>query len=120
MKYVFPIGSYAKIYEWVRRIPEGKVATYGQIAGLVGNCSARQVGYALASLAEDSGVSWHRVINSQGRISRRSGAEGHHLQRLLLEAEGIVFSADDSIDLNEYRWATAVSDADFLSSQEVS
>ena len=108
------MSSYTRIYEWVSRVPEGKVATYGQIAGLVGKCSARQVGYAMAALPDDSGVPWHRIINSQGRISLRTGSEGHHLQRILLEAEGIVFSADDRIDLVEYRW-TAADDSDFLS-----
>ncbi|MDE0513824.1 MAG: MGMT family protein [Gammaproteobacteria bacterium] len=96
--------SYATIYHWVRRVPEGKVATYGQIAGLAGKCSARQVGYAMAALPDGSGIPWHRIINGQGKISLRTGSEGHHLQRILLEAEGIVFSADDTIDLIIYRW----------------
>ena len=108
------MSSYTRIYEWVSRVPKGKVATYGQIAGLAGRCSARQVGYAMAALPGDSGIPWHRIINSQGRISLRTGSEGHRLQRILLEAEGIVFSADDRIDLVEYRWA-AVDDSDFLS-----
>ena len=108
------MSSYTRIYEWVSRVPKGKVATYGQIAGLAGRCSARQVGYAMAALPGDSGIPWHRIINSQGRISLRTGSEGHRLQRILLEAEGIVFSADDRIDLVEYRWAAA-DDSDFLS-----
>ena len=53
--------------------------------------------------------------SNQGRISLRTGSEGHHLQRILLEAEGIVFSADDRIDLVEYRWTAAADDSDFLS-----
>ena len=97
-------STYEAIYRWVRQVPEGKVATYGQIAGLVGSCSARQVGYAMAALSGDSDVPWHRIINSQGRISLRRGSDGHQLQRILLEAEGIVFVADDSIDLAQYRW----------------
>lgn len=96
--------SYARIHDWVSRVPEGKVATYGQIAGLAGKCSARQVGYAMAALPDGSGIPWHRIINSQGKISLRPGSEGHRLQRILLEAEGVVFSADDSIDLLTYRW----------------
>ena len=95
---------YDEIYAWVRRVPEGKVATYGQVAGLVGRCSARQVGYAMAALQDGAEVPWHRVINSRGRISLRTGSEGHRLQRILLEAEGVVFSADDTIDLVVYRW----------------
>ena len=97
-------NTYDDIYRWVRRVPEGKVATYGQIAGLAGKCTARQVGYAMAALPNGSGVPWHRIINSRGRVSLRTGTEGHLLQRILLEAEGVVFSADDTIDLVMYRW----------------
>lgn len=107
-------NTYDDIYRWVRRVPEGKVATYGQIAGLAGKCTARQVGYAMAALRDDSGVPWHRIINSQGKISLRTGSEGHLLQRILLEAEGVVFSGDDEIDLAQYRW-TSADDSDFLS-----
>ena len=98
------MSSYTRIYEWVRRVPEGQVATYGQIAGLAGKCSARQVGYAMAALSGDSGIPWHRIINSQGMISLRSSSEGHRLQRILLETEGIIFSANDTIDLIKYCW----------------
>ena len=107
-------STYAEIYAWVCRVPEGKVATYGQVAGLVGRCSARQVGYAMAALQDGSGVPWHRIINSQGKISRRLGSEGHLLQRILLEAEGIVFSVDDRIDLAEYRWTVPAGASDVL------
>ncbi len=99
------MSVYDKIYGRVKRIPDGKVATYGQIAELTGKCSARQVGYAMAALPHDTRVPWHRVINSQGRISLRSGSEGHQLQQILLEAEGIVFSQDGRINLAKYRWA---------------
>ena len=98
------MSVYNRIYEWVRRVPEGKVATYGQIAGLAGKCSARQVGYAMAALSGDSAIPWHRIINSQGRISQRTGSEGHRLQQILLEAEGIVFSEDDTIKLVKFGW----------------
>ena len=102
------MSVYDKIYEWVCRVPEGNVATYGQIAKLVGKCSARQVGYAMASLSDDSVVPWHRIINSQGMISPRVGSEGHRLQRILLEAEDIVFLPNDKIDLIKYRWIDSV------------
>lgn len=107
--------TYEDIYQWVRRVPEGKVATYGQIAGLAGNCTARQVGYAMAGLQDDAGIPWHRIINSQGKISLRTGSEGHLLQRILLEAEGVVFSGDDKVDLTECRWMAPPDDFDFLS-----
>ena len=109
------MSSYDRIYQWVRRVPEGKVATYGQIAGLAGSCSARQVGYAMAALSGEDDIPWHRIINSQGRISLRTGSEGHHLQRILLEAEGVSFSEDDKIDLAQYRWTALAGDSDFLS-----
>ena len=111
------MNSHTRIYQWVRRVPEGKVASYGQIATLAGDCSARQVGYAMAALPGDSGIPWHRIINSQGRISLRTNSEGHHLQRILLETEGIVFSEDGTIDLAQYRWAAPTDDSGFLSKQ---
>jgi len=58
----------------------------------------------MAALGDDTDVPWHRIINSRGKISLRNGSEGHHLQRILLEAEGIVFSTDGIIDLTIYRW----------------
>ena len=65
--------TYARIYEVVRRIPEGRVATYGQVAALADLPGhARQVGYALHALPEGGNVPWHRVINARGAISLRS------------------------------------------------
>ena len=86
---------------WVRRVPEGRVATYGQIGKLAGS-SAKQVGNALAALPRDSDAPWHRIINFKGRISVRSSGEGHELQKLLLEAEGVEVSSDGAIDLTRY------------------
>jgi methylated-DNA-protein-cysteine methyltransferase-like protein len=98
---------YRRIYAVVRRIPSGRVATYGQIAGLAGiPRGARQVGYALAAV-EDVSVPWHRVVNAKGEISRRADPAGHErLQRLLLEAEGVAFDARDRVPLDRYRWRT--------------
>ena len=96
--------TYQRIYAAVRRIPRGRVATYGQVAELAGlEGRARQVGYALHALPAGSGVPWHRVINGKGEISARSGSDWGELQRLLLEAEGIVFDGA-TIDLKRYRW----------------
>jgi methylated-DNA-protein-cysteine methyltransferase-like protein len=81
---------WATIYKAVRRIPKGRVASYGQVAELAGlEGHARQVGYALHALPPNSGVPWHRVVNAKGEISPRSGGDSHELQRLLLEAEGV-------------------------------
>ncbi len=96
---------YQRIDNMVERIPEGQLATYGQIAKLVGSCGARQVGYAMAALGDDTDIPWHRVINSQGRVSARRGGEGHELQRILLEAEGIIFDENGKVSLEVFRWA---------------
>ena len=97
-------GLYERIYASVRRVPAGRVATYGQIAKLTGGCGARQVGYALAALPEGSAVPWQRIVNSQGRISLRSGGGHDELQRELLEEEGIEFSLAGRIDLARFLW----------------
>lgn len=97
-------GLYQRIYAVVRRVPAGRVVTYGQVAKLAGRCGARQVGYALSALEADSAVPWQRVINSQGRISLRSAGGHDTLQRELLEAEGVEFSLDGRVDLRRFGW----------------
>lgn len=99
--------AYGKIYAVIRRIPRGKVATYGQIAALAGLPGrARLVGASLRDLPDGSSVPWQRVINAQGTISARPGllgvAEGY--QRHLLEEEGVVLSGSGRIDLERFRW----------------
>lgn len=95
---------YERIYAAVRQIPVGRVATYGQIARLVGGCSAQMVGFALAALPNGSDVPWQRVINAKGKISPRGIGFGSLIQRTLLEEEGIIFMRDETIDLNTYGW----------------
>ena len=98
-------GSYARIQAVVRRIPRGRVATYGQVAALAGLAGhARQVGYALHALAADSPVPWQRVVNARGEVSPRRTPGWDGLQRALLEREGIVFDARGRIDLGRQRW----------------
>lgn len=92
------------IFEVVRSIPKGTVASYGQIAAVVGRCSPLMVGFAMAALPFDSDVPWHRVVNYQGRISSRGNGDGEQVQRILLEAEGILFDETGRIDLNRVRW----------------
>ena len=95
--------AYQRIYEVVRRIPRGRVATYGQVAELAGlEGHARQVGYALHH--SPAGLQWHRVINAQGRISARSSSDWGELQRLLLEAEGVEFDLQGRVDLKKFQW----------------
>jgi len=96
---------YERIWKVVRRIPKGRVATYGQIAELAGlEGHARQIGYAMHALPSGSGVPWHRVINAQGEVSPRASGDSHELQRMLLEAEGVAFDARGRCDLKRYRW----------------
>jgi methylated-DNA-protein-cysteine methyltransferase-like protein len=99
--------TYREIYAIVRRVPRGRVATYGLIARLAGiPRHARRVGYALAALRED-GVPWHRVVNAKGEISLRRTA-GYAEQRGLLEREGVVFDAEGRIDLARFQWRPCI------------
>lgn len=92
--------TYQRIYAVVRRIPRGRVATYGQVANLAGlRGHARQVGYALHTLPAGTKVPWHRVINARGEISRRSLFGDELRQRQLLEAEAVRFDGRGRIRL---------------------
>jgi methylated-DNA-protein-cysteine methyltransferase-like protein len=94
-----------RIHACVRRIPRGRVATYGQVARLARlGRQPRLVGYALAALPDDTDVPWHRVVNAQGRISLRSTSGADRLQRALLEKEGVRFDALGRLDLEARRW----------------
>lgn len=99
-------NSFARIYAVVRCIPTGKVATYGQVAHLVGlGRGARVVGYALFQVAPGSDIPWQRVINAQGEISESPHRQGNDdYQRILLRNEGVVFDESGRIDLMQYRW----------------
>jgi methylated-DNA-protein-cysteine methyltransferase-like protein len=94
------------VYAIVKEIPAGKVATYGQIAAMVGSgLPARIVGYALHGLPDGTSIPWHRVINSKGKISYAVSRHDHDsLQQNLLEHEGIKFTMDGFIDLDKYLW----------------
>jgi methylated-DNA-protein-cysteine methyltransferase related protein len=93
-----------RIYAVVRRIPAGRVATYGQIAALAGlPGQARLVGYALAALEADSDVPWHRVVNARGAISLPPQGHAALMQRARLEAEGVAFRAD-LVALEHFGW----------------
>jgi len=102
-------SSYQKIYATVRRVPEGRVATYGQIADLAGLPGhARQVGYALHALSEDDDVPWHRVINARGEVSLRGEPGMDQVQRVLLEGEGVDFDDRGRVDLKRGQWQPRV------------
>jgi len=101
---------YEQIYAMVRRIPPGKVTTYGRIAELVGGCTARMVGYAMAALKRSTApdVPWQRVINAQGKISVHGDGIGNALQRTLLEEEGVVFNEKGVVDFSIFGWTGPV------------
>ncbi len=112
MNYISPPdqqGYYEQVWHLVRQVPQGKVVTYGQVAQMIPApvgidqqeyqaFSPRWVGGAMAACPDD--VPWQRVINAQGKISKRPGAER---QRQLLEAEGVPF-VKDKVDLKAYQW----------------
>ncbi len=93
------------IYAIVRQIPAGKVVSYGQIARMLPHCTARMVGFAMASCPAD--VPWQRVINSQGKISPRGVGYGAEIQRQYLAAEGVLFDAQGRIDFDQFGWQPA-------------
>src|SRR6185369_14688973 len=92
-----------RVYSIVRRIPRGRVMTYGQIAELLGDgYTARTVGFAMHSSPE--GTPWHRVINAQGATSTGRLVLPHDKQQRLLEQEGVVFNQNNRCDLQTYLW----------------
>jgi|WetSurMetagenome_2_1015567.scaffolds.fasta_scaffold624362_1 alkylated DNA nucleotide flippase Atl1 len=99
---------YERIYDVVRQVPKGKVATYGAIARAVGiPRGARQVGYAMAALGRGAPrpeVPWHRIVNAKGE----SSIGGEQVSRL--RAEGVVFGPDGRIELREFGWDTLESE----------
>jgi methylated-DNA-protein-cysteine methyltransferase related protein len=97
---------YDAIYALVQQIPPGQVATYGQIAALLGRPRhARQVGYALFRVAPERDIPWQRVVNAKGMVSHSPLRQGNDdLQRLLLEQEGIKFDKQDRLNLRRYQW----------------
>lgn len=100
-------GFFERVYRIVRQIPPGKVASYGQIAALLGHPqAARTVGWALNALtaAQAAATPWQRVINSAGRISISRADLSADLQRALLEEEGIEFDERGRVDMRRFGW----------------
>jgi methylated-DNA-protein-cysteine methyltransferase-like protein len=118
-------GFFEQVYRLVRQVPPGKVTSYGAIARMLGHPrAARTVGWALHSLPpsipltggderegsptlggeEEREVPWHRVINSQGRISTSCQEHGAGPQRALLEAEGVEFDKHGTVDWDRFGW----------------
>lgn len=110
------IQSYYKmVWEIVKQIPHGEVATYGQIASMIpppdgveppayDRWSPQWVGGAMNHTPEGQNIPWQRVINSQGKISLPEGSKEALLQRDLLEGEGLIFDDKDRVDLESHGW----------------
>ena len=98
------MNTFALIYEQVRRIPRGKVTSYGQIARLVGNPRlSRVVGYALKAAPE--GLPCHRVVTKDGGLSEAFEPLGRETHRMLLEMEGVGFTADGRVNMEDFGWS---------------
>ncbi len=106
---------YKMVWEIVKQIPRGMVATYGQIATMIpvpdgveppayDKLSPQWVGNAMHATPDNSGIPWQRVINSMGKISFPEGSKQALLQRELLEAEGVIFDDKNRVDFNEFGW----------------
>ena len=98
-------NTFTQIYDIVRQVPYGKVATYGQIAELAGNKRlSRVVGYALHVNPDPDGIPCYRVVNRFGETSKAFAFGGEDVQRRLLEDEGVRFTAEGRVDLKRYLW----------------
>ncbi len=99
--------TYRKIYATVKKIPRGKVASYGQVARVAGmGRNARLVGYALHALRDDNAerVPWQRVINAQGYCSIKEPPMAAEIQQRILETEGVEFSSRGKVDWKRFGW----------------
>jgi methylated-DNA-protein-cysteine methyltransferase-like protein len=95
---------YERVYDAVKRIPKGRVATYGQIASLAGNPRApRVVGYALHCNPEPGIIPCHRVVNREGRLAPSFAFGGEEVQQAMLETEGVEV-ANRHVDLHKFGW----------------
>ncbi|MEA5004770.1 MAG: MGMT family protein [Christensenella sp.] len=99
------MNFFGQVYEIVKQIPCGKVASYGQIARLAGNPRAsRAVGYALHVNPQPGVVPCHRVVNRQGRLAPAFAFGGTDAQKGLLNAEGVYVNDDGYVDMKQFGW----------------
>lgn len=100
------LGDFSKkVIAAIQKIPKGKVATYGQIAGLAGKThGARGVSWILHSSSKTYKLPWHRVLGSKGTISFPVKSSSYKEQKRLLQKEGVIFMDDDKIDLKKFQW----------------
>jgi O-6-methylguanine DNA methyltransferase len=108
MRKVLDVPFPQRVYALVRRVPRGRVITYGAIARLLGNPrAARQVGWAMAATPQATKsprIPAHRVINARGELSGRHAFGAEDIQRRRLEAEGVEFDAEGRVELDRYLW----------------
>lgn len=95
---------FERIYTVVRKIPTGKVATYGEIARAVGTRDARKVGWALHQNPYEGEVPCHRVVNKAGQLAPNFAFDGPEEQRRRLAEEGVVVGEDGCVDLGVHGW----------------
>lgn len=99
------MNTFERIYAVVRRIPKGRVASYGQVAAMAGNPRwARVVGYALHVNPEPNDIPCYRVVTKDGGLSEAFAFGGINQQRLLLERDGVEFDANGKVLMEKYRW----------------
>ena len=99
------MNTFEKIYEVVKKIPKGRVATYGQVAALAGNRRlSRVVGYALHVNPDPENIPCYRVVNRFGEVSKAFAFGGENMQIILLRADGIEVTEEGKVDLDTYLW----------------
>lgn len=96
-------GLFSQIRNVVKKIPQGKVATYGQVARLVGISDSRKVGWALWG-NQDPKIPCHRVIKKDGFLAKDYSLGGWEEQKRRLQKEGITFKAENQVDLEKHQW----------------
>lgn len=98
-------GFFNEVYDFLLRVPKGKVVTYGQIATALGNPHmARQVGYALHVNPQPFVIPCHRVVNRFGRLAPAFAFGGQEIQAALLQEEGVAVDETFTVDLEKYLW----------------
>lgn len=99
------MNTFDKIYSVVRKIPKGRVASYGTVAAMAGNPRwSRVVGYALHVNPEPGKIPCHRVVTRNGEVSKAFAFGGENMQRILLNEEGVEFLPDGRVDMKKYAW----------------
>lgn len=99
------MNTFNKIYDVVKKIPRGKVCTYGCVAAMAGNPRwSRVVGYALHVNPEPGKIPCHRVVTKSGEVSKAFAFGGENMQRILLAEEGVEFLDDGRVDMKKFAW----------------